>query len=147
MDVEEGCKFFGQLDSLTYGAPVLVSEVKCKAYRASDGIRQSLNMTMFSQVIPTRAPEPTDDIAGQSQEILEAFIEAGSSPSRRRALKRLLSEAENPSTPRCSVRRDLDMLKVKGACAGTDEKAAPPEDDHDEALPESDEDQEPKPEE
>ena len=43
------------------------------------------------------------------------FKGAGSSPLRRRALKRLLSDAEKPETCRKAVRQELDRLKVKGA--------------------------------
>ena len=123
VDVEESCKFYDKLDSLTKGAPVLVSEVKSKTYQGSSGIRMQLSMTMYSQIIPTRAPEPADDIAVQSDEIFKAFKEAEDSPPRRRALKRLLSEAENASTP-TKVRKELDRLKVPGACAGSDDVAA-----------------------
>ena len=77
-------------------------------------------MTMYSQVLPTSAPDAADDIGVYSEEIFKAFKEAEDSPPRRRALKRLLSEAENDSTP-TKVRRELDRLKVKGACEGDDE--------------------------
>ena len=120
VDVEESCRFYGKLDSLTKGAPVLVSEVKCKSYQGSTGIRVQLSMTTYSQVLTTPGPDPADDIGVQSEEIFKAFKEAEDSPPRRRALKRLLSEAENASTP-TKVRRELDRLKVKGAVEGDDE--------------------------
>ena len=123
VDIEESCKFYNKLDGLTKGAPVLISEVKTKTYQGSSGIRLQLSMTMYSQVIPTRAPEAADDIGVQSEEIFKAFKEAGDSPPRRRALKRLLSEAENASTP-TKVRRELDRLKVPGACSGSDDPTA-----------------------
>lgn len=115
VDVEASCKFYGQLGGLTRGASVLVSEVKCKTYDASSGLRQQQSMTMFSQVVPHKAPEQADGIASQSEEIYQVFKGAGSSPLRRRALKRLLSDAEKPETCRKAVRQELDRLKVKGA--------------------------------
>lgn len=134
VDVDERVvKYYSKLDLLTPGAPVLVSEVKSKTYRTADAIKQSLNMTQHSQVVPTRAPEDADNLAVQSEEILEAFKDAFESPLRRKSLKRLLSDAENPSTPSCDVRRRLDSLKIKGACAGQDQADDPPEVDHHDA--------------
>ena len=124
VDVEASCKFYRQLEGfLTRGASVLISEVKCKTYDASTGLRQQLSMTMFSQVVPNKAPEQADGILSQSEEIYQVFKSASSSPSRRRALKRLLSEAEKPETCRKEVARRLDKLKVKGV-GEADEEAA-----------------------
>lgn len=121
VEVDDNCFFYDKLESVAEKTSVLVTEVKVRAYASSNGLRNALSMTKHSQIIPTQSSDEADSATKQSREIVEAFKEAEDSPHRRRALKRLLSEAENEDASRPTIRQKLDKLKVKGAEVSDDE--------------------------
>ena len=121
VEVDDNCSFYDKLGSLVEKTSVLVTEVKVRAYASSNGPRNALSMTRHSQIIANQSSDEADSATKQSREIVEAFKEAEDSPHRRRALKRLLSEAENEDASRPTIRQKLDKLKVKGADVSDDE--------------------------
>ena len=123
VEVEDSCSFYDKLGSLVEKTSVLVTEVKVRAYSSSNGLRNALSMTRHSQIIANQSSDEADSAMKQSREIVEAFKDAEDSPHRRRALKRLLSEAENEGASRPTIRQKLDKLKMKGAGASDDEAA------------------------
>lgn len=121
LEVDDNCTFYDKLGSVSEKTCVLVTEVKVRTYASSNGLRNALSMTRYSQIIVNEGSDEADSMVKQSREIVEAFKEAENSPPRRRALKRLLSEAENEETARPTIRQKLEKLKVKGAEVSDDE--------------------------
>ena len=120
VDIKQDHSLYSSLDTYVKDQFLAITEVQSRSYQSTtnDGAKEmkvALMMTAYSRVLSSDGPSSVGDA------IYTAWQAAAQSPERRRGLKRLLSEAEDPGADRDHLRQRLAQLEQAGSLPEEDE--------------------------